>query len=523
MKKEYEEDGATSDAKEEQQLEGCENEVQELEGQEAEENSITWREKVLLLVAAVVVVVIVVGLVGVCCWSGHQARILSNMEGSFGFDSTTTRLKEFYPTTTVRWKSGSDVISGTVGNDGEFMRYCFYQYPYACHESAPWTTSEDFIKLFRADYDSWAYLDAKAKDAYILWANDDIHGWHCYMLVPDYPYTSSFYGSHNLVSGWFYQDGVRITAYDDESRISSMKPSDLVAEYQANGCFSRGGLRSADFSTVVNFTSSGQLYYKYEAEYYDKMTDIQGIAYQGYELPWWEEATSEELQHITSWNSDEVIGGRIWRSRISVDCYPDLPIDYQPTIYDSARYEMCELADKSSQCGTFFLTPEGIIMASRGEIIERWDFTADTVIEDESSCRVYEQMTCSSDDYLVVVYMNDQLIGFKHGGAIEVIFDEVVGRKPDYLSNSIFGLRGNQLMHWGRGKITLISDDVIDVSDEMRCLFAKEDGCYAVNAVGRYSSSSFEDGFEVIYLGDESLEYYIWVYETISDSDLYYR
>lgn len=448
-----------------------------------------------------------------------RARASRALEGSFAINVETTRLADFYPEEKVYWQNGDIIVSDYVSNDGEFLAHCLHSYPEACLEEAPWKTAEDVLELFETDAHQWAFIeDAALGDIYIIWGKEGDYGWHCYGVRPDFPSSYDKYGC-DLLSGWLYRDGVRLMAYDEATY--SIRPSEVIDLYQSDGWPTPSGwttnvtLRSEDFGTTVKIDRKGRLLYRYSEKFYSQIADPQGIAYTDYAEPWWEQATDDEKSHIipsedsdqSSDNTDEVI---------QTDYYPDLPIDGQfEVIYASERYQEYDAISDQRSYGTYFLTKNGAVKASGGEIVDQWEF--DTEVSDERFCYISYEITPLT--YVAYVYNGEQIIGLKPNGKFDVIIEEVI--EPPYRGemDTVIGIVDDNLIAWSSRNWALIAEDVTGALCDGPKLFTKEDGCYAV--VGEMLGDINYGEFEIVYLGTESLEYYTQLYDTLHRSYLY--
>lgn len=389
-------------------------------------------------------------------------------------------------------------------NDGEFLQYCLTNFPDAKIDNANTETYDEVIKAF-SDYGyQWATFKLKdGRKELVAWEHKWF-GWHCYAMVED---SSIAWLSDDtwLGSGWLYHNGVRVQAYD--LATFSMDPQEIVKLYQYGYWLGMGYLRSDDYGTVA-MNDNGKIKYSYSAKFYPKDTHTV-TAYTDYDEPWWNNCNSIGLNRIIAssyeTNDSEASG------YCETNYYLDLPIAYDPGKIYAADWYYRDFIMNSDSPGAFFLTDDGMLQYARGELLEKWDFTAAS--PEAEDCFVVPVR--SEHGYLAYVYDGRRLLGLKTGGKYDVLMNRVIKPAMPGPYDSLFGLVEGKLVYWYYDTYLTLAEDVIYADFSEVKLFEKADGSYAITGEDIYSEIRNENTWSIVYLGPESLEHYLQAYKVL--------
>ncbi len=390
-----------------------------------------------------------------------------------------------------------------VQNDGEFLTYCLAEFPEAILSRSEAKSYDAVINAFANDPYRWALFDLPGGQEILVAWEKRLFGWHCYTMVPDsaisWPDPKSWLGS-----GWLYKDGVRVKAYDPMT--VSMDPVEIIKLYQYGTWKGIGFLRSHDYGTVA-MNDNGKIKYSYSAEFYSE--DVHNVTpYTDYEKPWWADENSVWSDHIVE--SDYVEEGNTATGFCKTDYYLDLPIDYTPgKIYATDWYSKDYMANSDGP-GTFFLTDDGALQYMQGELLEEWDLPISSVDTD----RCYIMAVRSERGYLAYACDGYQLFGLKAYGKYDVLIERIVNRFSGHY-DSLFGLADGNLVYWDDNTYLTLAEDVIDADFTDAKIFEKSEGCYAISGEDVYSSITDENSWQIVFLGTESLAYYLQVYHLV--------
>lgn len=439
---------------------------------------------------ALVIIVFILVFVDYHSWSKVNSTTVQ--EGS-----TTTWLAGFYG----NLDEDDDCL---VTNDGEFLQYCLEKFPESFFKESAWDTYEDAVSVYASNPDEWGTVELiGGRDVMVAWRKWRF-GWNCYMIVPD-QMPCWMDDGFNLGSGWLYVNGIRVMAYDQT--VVSMDPAEIIKLYQYGDWDGRGILRSADGGTMAT-NDSGRIKYTYKAELYPEGTHGV-VAYNGYEDPWWIDINATWADRIIESNYEEADDYAM--GFCETDCYLDLPIDYSPENIYFAEWYTNKYIVNSDESGAFFLTDDGVMQYSRGELLEKWNFS----VFPEGVEDAFIMSVRSQHGYLAYVYNGRQLIGLKVHGAYDVLMDRVVNRVGYKWYDSLFGLLDGNLVYWHYDDYIVLAEDVIDADFTDVKIFEKSDGCYAIVAEDVYSKILYEDTWEMVYLGVGSIEEYLKVYNSL--------
>lgn len=410
-------------------------------------------------------------------------------EGGFTFDSDTMMLSEFYKSTSL---DGTFYI---FNNDGEFLQHLQEEYPEALYASNDWTPDE-VLEFYHNSLESWAFYDSaylEGKGYYICCTPDYKH---CFAVKDDH-YS---YGE-GTTTGWLIIDGVYTTVIDEQT-ADSLKPDDLIAQYRA-GTWDGSLLRSKDYGTTVFLAyDQTELCYSYEKRVYSEEQDPLGLAYGGYENPWWYDKKLARKYDLGDYM--ELVCDFGYWSMASVECYPDLP--------DNFETERIVATDSSADYTLDVLLNDGHLQRySRVELLDEWDLSNMTQVslDDEVMCYAREPFNLGDEIY----YLDDgKLYALRKGGEIVIVLDHADIVSCESYSRSlrwstIFVLEEGELCCYDvyNGKAYVLDRDVLELDFDEIMAYKKADGYYTLYHVRS------EDGpnYATLYLGDKTLDYYV--------------
>lgn len=408
-------------------------------------------------------------------------------EGGFTFDSDTMMLAELYKDSTN--------LDGTFylyNNDGEFLQHFVEKYPEALYPSNDWT-SDEVLAFYRESPDSWAgYESAYLGKRFFVCLTPDYK--HCFVVKDD----EYGYGDEKAAMGWLIIDGVYVTVIDEQT-TDSLEPDVLIAQYR-DGTWDGDLLRSSDYGTTAMLLYSGtELYYSYQKNVYLQEQDPQGLAYDGYEDPWWyddELAEKYNVGKFCEWISDSGYESTIW-----VKCYPDLPNDFDVEQIVGTGTPMKYALD--------VLLEDGRLQRySRMELLEEWDLSGMTEMSLDDDVVCYAGHPFDSNDE--VYYLDDgKLFVLKTGGEVSLMLDHIdaIDRGYSLRGSTLFALEDGKLCAYDMydGKVYTLDYDVLELNFEGMMAYKKADGYYTLYRV----RGDGESDYGTLYLGDESLDYYI--------------
>jgi len=420
-------------------------------------------------------------------------------EGGFTFDSDTMILSEFYKDTTN--------LDGTFylyNNDGEFLWYFQEKYPEALYPSNEWTPDE-VLTFYRDSPESWAYYEsAYLGRGYFICLTPDYK--HCFAVKDD----EYGYGDEAATMGWLIIDGVYVTAIDEQT-ADSLEPDVLIAQYRA-GDWDGSLLKSKDYGTTVSLSyDQAELSYSYQKRIYSPAQDPQGLAYDGYEDPWWYDDELAEKYGVD--NPSELVYDFGFESRVQVECYPDLPDEFEVE-----RIMDTETPPRLA-CTLDVLLNDGRLQRySRTELLDEWDLSGMTRVSLDNKVMCYVAEPFSPDDE--IYYLDDsKLFALKTGGEVSLMLEHVDAIDYGYSlrGSTILALEDGELRHYDmyEGEIGVLDRDVLELDFGEIMAYKKADGYHTLYRA--YDDGEF--GYGTLYLGDESLDYYVEYCKNLSQAD----
>lgn len=418
-------------------------------------------------------------------------------EGGFSFESDTMMLSEFYKETSL---DGTFYI---YSNDGKFLRHFREDYPEALYPSNEWT-SEEVLQFYHDSLESWAYHDsAYLGKGYYICCTPDYK--HCF-AVKDDDYN---YGA-GATTGWLIIDGVYVTAIDEQV-ADSLEPDVLIEQYR-NGIWDGSLLRSKDYGVTVSLSyDRTELRYSYQKKVYTSAQDPQGLAYDGYENPWWYDDELAEKYGVGKYY--EAVCDFGYESTIRVKRYPDLPDDF----------EMEQIVETESpyepDCVLDVLLKDGRLQRySREELLDEWDLSEMTQksLDDDVVCYVKEPFGLSD----VIYYLDaGKLYALKTGGEISVMLEhvDVVDYSYSLRGSTLFVLEKGGLYGYDmyEGVVYMMDRDVLELDFNEIMAYRKADGYHALYRV----RSDKGPDYATLYLGEESLDYYLEFRKNLWNAD----
>lgn len=476
-------------------------------------------KRVILPVAAILTVLVMVG--GICYYCGYHRELTSDQmrelaaerfrdfrsgdqdagsglympEGGFSPDSDTRMLSEFYS-----GNIGEDFYS-SYENDGEFLRFCQETYPDALYPTNEWTV-EEVLDFYRNSLETWGYYDSSfSYDQYYLCWTPDYK--HCF-AVEDGWYSNG----KGATTGWLMIDGVRVTAIDEQTY--SVEPDTLIAKYRA-GEWDGDILRSEDFGTTVYLSGQTELHYRYQENFYSPEQDPQGLAYDGYKDPWWYDDKKAEQYGVTDYCEYTYDDCRnCW---VDVECYPDLPDDFN-------LLQIVDTANRTEDALDVLLRDGRLQRYSRMELVDEWGLSELDYVDLDGDWMCYAYHPLEPDDEMYY-RVGNQIFALKKGGEVSLVFDDIClksgSRAYSYLRrDKIFVCQDGDLYRVAldEGKKYLLDTGVLEMEFDDIWAYKKEDGYYTL-----YRDYDLDSGYSSLYLGTESLDYYLQYREHLDKAD----
>jgi len=398
-----------------------------------------------------------------------------------------------------------------VNTDAEFREYCRENYPEAVYPTSEWTADE-VIQSYHDNHEKmWGlWRDGYYESFYFCWTP----GYeHCFILDTGYVFPEEEYGE--LGSGWLVVDGVKVQPFGES--ILLMDPELLLQAYQS-GKWDGNSAMSPDWSTTAYVDSKGNLAYYYSACCYDATIDPDGLAYTGYEEPWWVGDVKPEIAKLLVEPEYYPLEEATDYASGSVDV--NLNVDF-PKDYDFEEVFLTRRFGGQSFC----LKPTGVTLAERGKILNEWqlELNRGTLIELLAPAKEPEAEYARDVAY---VYDGDRLWALVEDGTLRLVIEKTaeLDQGVSDVGFDLWGMNGKKLIHWdGRQYYSVkqspevIAENVEGVYFNTLRLIVKEDGCYAI--LRDYHSDVVE--YPVEYLGAETPEYYEKQYQTMSEAKIY--
>lgn len=299
----------------------------------------------------------------------------------------------------------------------------------------------------------------------------------------------------------------------DEQTADSMDPEDLIAQYRA-GAWDGSLIRSKDYGTEVSLTRDlTELRYSYKQRVYSEKQDPLGLAYNGYEDPWWYNESLAKKYGLGE-HTEIVCDFGYW-SMASVKCYPDLPDDFE-----TKRIVTTEAPAKNTL--DVLLDNGHLQRYSQTKLLDEWDLSdmKPESIDDEVLSYVKEPFAPSDKIYYLY---NDKLYALKSGGKIELMLDHVdaIDRGYDLRNSTLFVVEDGELLGYNMyyGRVRTLDHDVLKLEFNEIMAYKKADGYYTLYHV--YGSDGLE--YATLYLGEQSLGHYIEYRENLEAAEWYNR